>query len=198
MDQPAIDEEEAEPRFLVIAGNDPMEVEAFTAVLAVLHPAAVIIDNSHEGRSLAELARRQGVAVLVQDHFDDTTGIDGVHLTEPSRVAEARSFLDRHRQDNPILGADIGHSRHDAMVAGEAGADYVAFGSRKTSADNGVIDLVAWWRSTTVLPCLAYAGNVDAAGRLVKAGTDLVGVGDLLWNHPDGPLFAAEALTAVL
>lgn len=197
MIEPAIDEEEAQPRFLLCTGTEPVQADAVAAVLVALQPTALIVRGGSDWEG-TEVAHAYGVALLAEDDVDRSLEADGIHLTDPARVSEVRAVFDRKRQDRLILGADVGLSRHDAMVAGEAGADYVAFGERDRSTDETVIDLVQWWRDLSVFPCLAYAADTDAAAKLARIGTDFIGVSAAIWDHPDGPKIAASELRTVL
>jgi thiamine-phosphate pyrophosphorylase len=196
MSDPAIDEEEAEPRFLLVGtGAEPAQADTVAAVLAALQPAALIVGEAWDHR-LLDVARSNGAALLVEEHVDPET--DGVHLTDPGRVAEIRKKLDGRPHERLILGADVGLSRHDAMVAGEDGADYVAFGERGRSADDAVVELVCWWREVTVMPCLAYAEDLKTVTELAALGTDFIGIGDGLLRSPDGALATIDALKAAI
>ena len=120
--------------------------------------------------------RRHGTALLALDPADGAAGADGAHLGDAGRVATLRQQLGAHG----ILGAACGRSRHTAMVAGEAGADYVMFGDLGPSAaaGDGLADLVGWWNELFVIPCAAAIPPDPAlAATLVAAGTDLVALG---------------------
>lgn len=80
------------------------------------------------------------------------------------------------------------------MTAGENGADYVTFGDQIDPLSDEIIDLIQWWRSTTVLPCLAYASNAEDVARLRAIGTDFIGIASAIWDHPDGPVAAAHLM----
>jgi thiamine-phosphate pyrophosphorylase len=202
LEPPAIDEEEAEPRFLLIgAGAGPARAECLPGVLAALNPAGLLLRggsaplrNGDEAGELLEILRGSAVALLIEDDLDLALaiGADGVHLTSPSGVRSARARLGPDR----LLGAEAGLSRHDAMTAGEDGADYVAFGEGNGSAR--ALELVAWWRSIAVLPCLAYAEGEAGARALVQAGADFIGVGAAVWDHEEGPLIGAQRLASAL
>ncbi len=192
MNDPAIDEEEVQPRFLL---TGPVRVDVVAAVLAALQPAGLIVGVGWD-RRLLDLAREHGAALLVEDHVDPEA--DGVHLTDPRRAADLRAKLDRDPDEQLILGADVRLSRHDAMVAGEAGADYVAFGDPARSADDAVVELVGWWRAVTVLPCLAHAEDAETVARLAMAGADFIGVSKAIWRNPEGSAAAARDLAAAL
>ena len=201
MSQPAIDEEEAHPHFLLSTG--PVRGDAVAAVLGVLQPAGLLLRP--EAASLGNLgvvgelhgiAEKAGVAFFVEDNIDLALQVaaDGVQLCDISHVQNARERLSRDH----LIGASAGLSRHDAMTAGEHGADYLVFGEEDTPLTNEIIELVQWWRSTTVLPCLAYATDREEVKRLADIGTDFIGVSSAIWDHPDGPVTAAADLTAVM
>jgi thiamine-phosphate pyrophosphorylase len=122
-------------------------------------------------------------AFLLQDDLDLALalGADGVHLDDPAKVREARARLGPDR----ILGASCGHSRHAAMLAGEDGADYIAFGEAGRPPQPPLLELIAWWNELFVLPCLAL-GAFDRDSLSLVARADFIGVGDEVWRHPDG------------
>ncbi len=149
-----------------------------------------------------ELAQARGVAVVVNDDpaLALELGADGVHVgLDDTPVAEARARLG----PEAIVGATCKDSRHAAMEAGEAGADYVAFGAfhpTGTKSDTAVagLDLLSWWQEVAELPCVAIGGiTVDAAAALVEAGADFLAVSSGVWQHPEGPGAAVAAFNAV-
>lgn len=205
MDQPAIDEEEAHPRFLLLTGPGPEPglADAVAAVLGILRPAGLLFrsgtalgEDIGAVGELREVARSAEIAFLVEDDPDLAREVaaDGVHLNNPAQVKAARGCLSADH----LLGATAGLSRHDAMNAGENGADYIAFGDPSGPLTDDIIDLVPWWRSVTVLPCLAFAANADEVARVAAISTDFIGVASAVWDHPDGPLAGAECLTAAI
>ena len=153
-----------------------------------------------EHASLAEAAARlravcaaRAVAFLIQAEVERALELaaDGVHLVDARAVAAARATLGPER----LLGVSCGASRHLAMVAGEAGADYIAFGDPGRPPDAETIELIRWWSGLFVLPCLAESDNdAGTSGRLARAGADFVGVSRAVWEHPVG---VAEGITAM-
>jgi len=103
---------------------------------------------------------------------------------------------------NYIAGAGGLRSRHDAMVAAEAGADYVMFGEPDAAGHSpsrdAVIERVAWWAEVFEIPCVGYATALDDIDALVAAGADFVAVGDALFDDPRGPKAAAAEAAARL
>jgi thiamine-phosphate pyrophosphorylase len=137
------------------------------------------------------------VAFLVQDDvaLALSLGADGVHLGDPAKVGEARARLGPDR----LLGASCGHSRHAAMLAGDDGADYIAFGEAGLSPQPPLLELVAWWNELFVLPCLVEGAFDDANLKPVaRAGADFIGVSDEVWRHPDGAAAGVRAMREVI
>ena len=131
------------------------------------------------------------VAFLLQDDIDLALalGADGVHLADPAGVRDARARLGPDR----ILGASCGRSRHAAMLAGDDGADYIAFGEVGRRPQPPLFELIAWWNELFVLPCLLQ-GAFDEASLELAAHADFIGVSDEVWRHPDGAAAGVRAL----
>src|SRR5665213_4605410 len=150
---------------------------------------------------LRPVVQAAGAAFILNDRPDLAAelGCDGVHVgQEDMSYAEARTLL-----PNGIVGVTCHDSRHLAMEAGEAGADYVAFGAffptatkeAKTQAD---IELLRWWAETMVVPCVAIGGITAAnAAPLVEAGADFLAVSSGVWDYADGPEAAVRAFNAL-
>ena len=82
-------------------------------------------------------------ACLVRDHVGLALeiGADGVHLWGGAAdVPARRAALGRER----ILGMSCGRSRDAAMIAGEAGADYIGFGDLGQRPGHEVFGLLEW------------------------------------------------------
>src|SRR5579872_1873665 len=147
--------------------------------------------------TLRPVVQVAGAAFILNDRPDLAAelGCDGVHVgQEDASYAEARRLL-----PDGIVGVTCHDSRHLAMEAGEAGADYIAFGAffptqtkePKTGAD---IDLLRWWAEAMVVPVVAIGGiTVQNAPALVEAGADFLAVSAGVWEHSDGPRAAVEA-----
>lgn len=136
------------------------------------------------------------VALVIADHtlLAERLGLDGVHLSDAARsVRHARKVLG----PDAIVGSFCAGSRHDGMSAGEAGADYVAFGPvQQTALNDGEIaqaDMFQWWSEVIEVPCVAE-GQLDAAIMAMLAPmTDFFGVGDEIWGQDD-PVAALSTL----
>lgn len=149
-------------------------------------------------RRLAPVAQRAGAAVILNDRPDlaRALGCDGVHIgQEDAPYAVAR----RAMGPNAIVGVTCHDSRHLAMEAAEAGADYVAFGaffetgtkSPKTRADPEILTI---WQETMETPCVAIGGiTVETARGLARAGADFLAVSAGVWAYREGPAAAVAA-----
>lgn len=148
---------------------------------------------------LREIAHARDVALVVTEHVGlvDSLGLDGVHLTDGARsVRAARKTLGADR----IVGSYCRASRHDGMTAGEAGADYVAFGpTRQSSLGDGTIadrDLFAWWSEMIEVPVVAEGVDAETACDLAPVA-DFVVPEPVFWTHDD-PAESLARIAAVL
>ncbi len=152
---------------------------------------------------LRPIIQASGAACILNDRPDLAveTGCDGAHVGgEDMPAAEARRILGPDRQ----LGVSCYDSRDLAMRAGEAGADYVAFGAffpttTKTARTVATPDLLAWWSDLMELPCVAIGGITAAnCAPLVQAGADFLAVSAAIWSHKEGPAAGARELAAAI
>jgi thiamine-phosphate pyrophosphorylase len=153
--------------------------------------------------ALRPVAQERGVAFLMNDRADLAleTGCDGVHVgQEDTPYEEARRLLGLGR----VVGVTCHNSRHLAMEAAEAGADYVAFGAffptaSKDAKTRAEPDLLAWWNEIMTVPSVAIGGiTVANCATLVKAGADFLAVIGAVWNDPDGPAAGVRKLNAAI
>jgi thiamine-phosphate pyrophosphorylase len=143
------------------------------------------------------IAQDRDVAFIVNDRPDlaHMLRADGVHIgQEDTPYDEAREIVGK----NAIVGVTCHNSRDLAFAAGEAGADYVAFGAffptatkiPKATAD---LELLQWWAETMTVPVVAIGGiTVENAKPLVEAGADFLAVSAGVWGHKDGPTAAVK------
>ena len=156
--------------------------------------------DEHEAVRLAaplqEVCAAREVAFIVNDSISLAKRIkaDGVHLgQDDGTVEEARQRLGREAQ----IGVTCHNSRHLAMEAGEAGADYVAFGAffpttTKQTEYHAEPELLTWWQELMEIPCVAIGGiTPDTCKPLVEAGADFIAVSGAVWNGDE-----AEAIGA--
>ncbi len=153
--------------------------------------------------ALLPIARERGVAFLINDRPDlaAATDADGVHVgQEDATYAEARRLLGPDR----MIGVTCHDSRHLAMEAAEAGADYVAFGAffptgTKAAKSKAEPDILEWWSELFVIPAVAIGGiTAQNCGDLVRAGADFLAVISAVWDHPAGPAAAVQAFNKAI
>lgn len=147
--------------------------------------------DEHEAARLAaplqRLCAEREVAFIINDSIAlaKRLGADGVHLgQEDGVVADARERLGRDAQ----IGVTCNASRHLAMEAGEAGADYVAFGAffpseTKQTEHRAETDLLSWWQGIFEIPCVAIGGITPGnCPPLIQAGADFLAVSGAVWG----------------
>ncbi|MDE2302512.1 MAG: thiamine phosphate synthase [Sphingomonadales bacterium] len=189
-------------------GNFPARLErALDAAPVAAFQFRVKGIDEHEAARLAAplqaISAAQGVAFIVNDSvaLARRLGADGVHLgQDDGAVAEARARLGREVQ----IGVTCHASRHLAMEAGEAGADYVAFGSffassTKHSGHRPEPGILAWWQALFEIPCVAIGGITPVnCAPLVQAGADFLAVSAAVWQGDEAVNIRAlaEAIAA--
>ncbi|MEJ2373961.1 MAG: thiamine phosphate synthase [Pseudolabrys sp.] len=189
------------PRLAYTAAFAPELVAALAAgdVAAVLLRLADADERSliNRAKALCPTAQGAGAALILDGHADlvARAGCDGAHLTGLAAFTEALEMLKPER----IAGAGGLASRHDAMLAAEAGADYVMFGEPDEAGNRpafaAVEERVAWWAEVFEVPCVGYAAALEEVAPLAAAGADFVALGDWLWREPQAAVAAAaEAL----
>jgi thiamine-phosphate pyrophosphorylase len=149
-------------------------------------------------RAIAEPVQARGIALLVENapELALAAGADGAHVTGAGPSLEAAIAL---LSPGHIVGAGGLEARHDAMVAGELGADYVTFGDWAAPLDlEGVCERVAWWAEMFTTPCVAVANELSGVGPLAAAGADFVLLGDCVWNDPRGVAAALDDVKRAL
>jgi thiamine-phosphate pyrophosphorylase len=193
---------------LEVGGDFPVRLEeALTAGPVAAFQFRVKGIDQHKAAELAaplqEICARHDVAFIVNDSISlaKRIGADGVHLgQEDGDPREARDILGRDAQ----IGVTCHNSRHLAMEAAEAGADYVAFGaffptSTKEVKHQAEVETVELWSQFTEVPCVAIGGiTTQNAGEVINAGADFIAVSSGVWNHADGPAAAVKAFNALL
>jgi thiamine-phosphate pyrophosphorylase len=161
-----------------------MMVAARVACLLVRTAASSDAENEHIFRLLALPLQERGIACLVAEdpQFCIRVGADGVHVNgDGPQLGEVLRAL----KPNFIVGAGGLRTRHSAMLAGEAGADYVMFGESEESLSEA-IERVAWWAEIFTAPCVGYASDVESIGRLIRAGADFIALGAAVFSDPRG------------
>lgn len=188
-----------QPRLCLVtpAAADPAALAAdLAAALAAADIAAVLLrlPDADDGTLIARVktivpaAQRAGAALILHGHAAvvPRAGADGAHL---SGIAEFKAAV-AHLKPDRIAGVGGLETRHDAMLAAEAGADYVMFGEPDARGlrpgFDAVIERVSWWAEVVETPCLGYAAALDEMAPLAQAGADFVAAGDWLFADPRG------------
>lgn len=148
-------------------------------------------------------AQDRGVAVILNDRPDlaARSGCDGVHVGQDDvPYAEARRIIGK----DAIVGVTCHDSRHLAMEAAEAGADYVGFGAffptrtKDPKVTGAPVDLLSWWVEMMTVPCVAIGGiTEDNCTPLVAAGADFLAVCGGIWEHPEGAAAAVRRFNRI-
>lgn len=193
---------------LDVGGDFPAILDAALAAAPVAAFQFRVKDvDQHEAAALAEplqaICAKHDVAFIVNDSVALAKRLkaDGVHLGQgDGDVREARETLGKDAQ----IGVTCHNSRHLAMEAAEAGADYVAFGAFFPTSTKSVdhvaeLDTVQKWSLVTEVPCVAIGGiTPENAKPVVDAGADFIAVSSAVWNHPQGAAEAVKQFNALL
>jgi thiamine-phosphate pyrophosphorylase len=190
---PALDDTAAFARDLD-AVLDSADIAAVLLRLADADERAAI----NRAKTIAAAVQRRDIALLLDGRAElvGRAGADGAHLTGIEAFSAALQSLKPER----IAGAGGLRSRHDAMLAGESGADYVLFGEPDRRGNRpqlgAVEDRIKWWADLVEVPCIGYAGSADEVPVLAQAGADFVALGDWIWT--EGATAAAAAVAAAM
>ena len=167
--------------------------------------AAVLVrlEGGDEGALVEQVERLRiliqsnSAALLLDGHPElvARTQADGAHLSGAEAFRAAAPGL----KPKFIAGCGALATRHDAMLAGELGADYVMFGEpdragRRPSFE-AVLERVAWWADVLTIPCVGYAANLDEVQALAAAGADFVAADETIWREARTLAAAIDALT---
>jgi thiamine-phosphate pyrophosphorylase len=152
--------------------------------------------------TLVPIAQKHDVAALVvgDSRVMGRARADGLHVEGGlAALTEATEAL----QPKSIVGAGNLRVRHEAMEAGEAGADYVFFGlldlDETDEPHRKTLDLGAWWAELFEPPCVLLAGRTMASVEVcARTGADFVALRAAAWEHPDGPAAAIVEANAIL
>jgi thiamine-phosphate pyrophosphorylase len=140
-------------------------------------------------KAIAATVQDAGAALLLDGHIGlvARSGADGAHIGD---VAQLDDALEQLKPDR-IVGIGGLHSRHDSMMAGEAGADYLLFGEFDAAGERPSTEAIAerlqWWAEVFEPPCVGYAHTVDEVELFAATGADFIMVGDAIWSDPRGP-----------
>lgn len=189
--------------------DDPSQVAArLPALLASADVAAVLLRLSPSDprtlisrvKALAAVIQAASAALLLDGHADlvARSGADGAHLTGIAALQEALPVLKPDR----IAGSGGLSTRHESMIAGEAGADYVLFGEPDEAGDRPSTDAIAerleWWAELFEPPCVGYAASCEEARIFAASGADFILAGEFVWKDPRGAETALAEVAAAI
>lgn len=161
-------------------------------VSALLLTRAGLNHQQYENRvrALAPLAQSSDCAVLLDNcpELVKQFRADGVYVSSgQNRFVQAINAL----KPQYIVGAGDVHSRHEAMLRGEVGADFILFGSLERTPDRATRELAQWWAELFETPCV-LSDPVTPAHELAPQNGEFVGLGTNVWNAPQGPAQAVK------
>jgi thiamine-phosphate pyrophosphorylase len=139
-------------------------------------------------KALAPAIQNSGAAMLIEGNVELVArgGADGAHLPGLAPLQDALPTLKPDR----IAGCGGLTTRHNAMAAGEAGADYVLFGETdpkgQRPSTEAITERLQWWAELFEPPCIGFATSLEEACDFAAAGADFILVGDVIWNDPRG------------
>ena len=199
------------PRLYLVAppSADPAGLtDAIAQALQAADVAAVLVSLTGDDerallnglKALAPAVQSAGAALVLEGRADlvARAGADGAHLAGVEELSAAVPTLKPDR----IAGCGGLATRHDAMLAAEAGADYVMFGEPDENGHrpsfDAVIERIEWWAEVFQIPCVGFAAHPDEIAALVTAGADFVAVGAFVFEDPRGPAAAMKDAQALL
>ncbi len=150
-------------------------------------------------KTLAGPVQAADAALLVDRHANlvARAGADGAHVDGLQEMEEAASLKPQR-----ILGVGQLHTRHDAMLAGEQGADYLLFGEPDSRGErpspDAIFERLQWWAELFEPPCVGYAATLEEATLFAGSGADFIMVADFVWSDARGPKAALAEAQAVI
>lgn len=137
-------------------------------------------------QDLRAMTERHGKVFLVEDTIELASKLEaeGVLVADADKIGAVREMMGREA----MVGVNCGLSRHAAMEAGEAGADFVGLGDNRPDLENAddLAAHISWWSALFEVPSVALgAADVCQAGQYLEAGADFLGLGDPIWASGD-------------
>jgi thiamine-phosphate pyrophosphorylase len=155
------------------------------------------------GKKLLNICHQNQTLFILNDRLDLALkiGADGVHLGDSDgNIIESRKIVSK----NFIIGASCYDSKHLAVEAVEAGADYVSFGAffpskTKNSKGNPNPEILEWCDEILDVQSVAIGGiTTSNCQALVKAKVDLIAVISYVWDNDKGVEWAVNNLAATI
>lgn len=185
--------------------------EALVPVAQAAGAAAIVAgDTRIAGRAKADGVQLDVAAMLTADGYDRAAGAETDEAADDEEDGDgqdpagaALAAVVERLQPAKMVGAGGLRGRHDAMLAAEAGVDYVFTGRldlAEGEAPHGkTLAFADWWAPLFEIPCVALAGrSVDGVGEIVATGVEFVALRAAAWDHPAGPAAAVAAANAAI
>ena len=150
-------------------------------------------------KSLLPICHDHGVPFFINDYYELARDydIDGIHVGQDD--CDIKNLI-KEFSSQKIIGVSCQNSKHNAMIAAEAGADYVSFGAffptktKKNTATSDV-EILDWWLKYTNIPCAAIGGiNHDNIGQIAKSKADFICLISAIWDYKSGPKEAIKQI----
>ncbi len=151
------------------------------------------------GKKLLQICHQNQTLFILNDRLDLALKLsaDGVHLGgDDGDILNAR----KNSPKDFVIGTSCYDSRHMAVEAVEAGADYVSFGAffpsvTKNSKGKPTPEILNWCDEILDAPSVAIGGiNPENCGPLVAAKADFIAVISYVWDNKNGVVEAIEQL----
>jgi thiamine-phosphate pyrophosphorylase len=141
------------PRFFLVAPPEKSsaEIVACAARATKVSDCASILVSETIGQEAIKALQTLDLAVIIRDCEPRTVhrlGADGIQVSRSAPVKAIRETLTAQN-----IGVFAATSRHIAMEAAEASADYVAFAQKTHS---GPEPLIQWWQTIFEIPAVAF------------------------------------------
>ena len=181
--------------------------EALTPVAQQAGAAAIVAgDTRIAGRAKADGVHLDVAAMLTADGHDRGEPGDPDEDEEddgPDPAGAAIAAVVERLQPARMVGAGGLRGRHDAMLAAEAGVDYVFTGRLDLAEADAphpkTLAFAEWWAPLFEVPCVALAGRgIGGVAEIAATGVEFVAVREAVWSHPDGPAAAVAAANAAI
>lgn len=164
---------------------------------AVILPLPDLDDRAkvNFAKSVAEIVQANGAALVVDGEFEIVarSGADGIHVNGLSNLEKA---LDRDPKHERMIGVGGVRTRHEAMEAAEAGADYVLFGEPRPDGYipplETALDAAGWWAELFNTPGIGFVSKIGEVGMMAATGIEFVAVGNAVFDHPEGVTLAVK------
>ena len=166
------------PRLFLVAPEGlgaPQVLACARAACAAGDVASIVLPQA----ALKAVQELQALGLAVLSAGEAKSACDGIHLGLGGDAAQARKAAG----PNGIVGVYCAASRHAAMEAAEAGADYIAFSQNAYAPKEPII---GWWAELFEIPCVAFdPADVKDLDILLPQNPDFIRPSDAMWASPE-------------